>query len=78
MVIDANVVPQLVKLCTAVQHPKLQYEAAWALTNIASGTSTQTKAVLEAGALPVFSQLLISQDEMVREQAIWALGNIAG
>lgn len=77
-VIDANIVPQLVKLCTAVQHPKLQYEAAWALTNIASGTSQQTKAVLDAGALPVFSHLLISPDEMVREQAIWALGNIAG
>ena len=78
MVIDANVVPQLVKLCTAHNYPKLQYEATWALTNIASGTSAQTKTVLDANALPVFVQLLVSQDENVREQAIWALGNIAG
>ena len=75
---DGRVVPRLVEFLHRDDNMKLQYEAAWALTNIASGTTLQTRTVVNHGAIPLFVRLLASPDANVSNQAVWALANIAG
>ncbi|XP_043274802.1 importin subunit alpha-3 [Venturia canescens] len=76
--IESGILPILVHCLEQENSPSLQFEAAWALTNIASGTSEQTQAVVAAGAVPHFLHLLLSSQQNVCEQAVWALGNIIG
>lgn len=76
--INSGILPILVHCLECHDNASLQFEAAWALTNIASGTSQQTQAVVNAGAVPLFLQLLHSPHQNVCEQAVWALGNIIG
>eukprot|EP01018_Ginkgo_biloba_P025898 Gb_25500 [translate_table: standard] len=79
-IIKAGVVPLLIDILKKVDQPQLQarFEAAWALTNIASGTSEHTNIVIDYGGVPIFVHLLTNPNDDVREQAVWALGNISG
>ncbi|KAG7176719.1 Importin subunit alpha-4-like [Homarus americanus] len=57
----------------------LVYETAWIITNISSGNSSQTSAVVEQGFIKPLVQLLREESSReVQEQAVWAIGNIVG
>jgi len=77
-VITSGVVPILIKLLGMNGNPAIQYEACWALTNIASGTSEQVQHLCESGIIPELIKVLKSKHAELREQALWVLGNLAG
>jgi importin subunit alpha-6/7 len=78
VIVDVGHVETLVSFLSREDYPVLQFEACWCLTNIASGQDRHTIAVVKSGAVPKFVELLSSTSKEVREQALWAIGNIAG
>jgi hypothetical protein len=77
--IAAGAVPLLGKLLENDNTPATQFEAAWMLAVIASGITDHTACIVNTpGLIASFVRLPSSADLGVREQAVWALGNIAG
>jgi importin subunit alpha-1 len=74
-VLATGILARLVALLDATD-PKLAFEAAWAVTNIAS--TDYTRFVVDSGAIAPLVRCMASPDHNVREQAIWCCGNIAG
>lgn len=77
-VIQSGLIPRFVQLLERSDNTTIQFEVAWILTNICSGTTEQTRSVVDKGAVPKLIALLGSPDMRVCEQAVWALGNIIG
>ncbi len=78
VVVSAGVVPIICNFLL-VPSQDIQIEAAWCLTNIASGNTQQTNSILNA--VPCLVQLLSSdpiQNRNLHNQVIWCLGNMAG
>jgi len=75
-VIDAGFLPQLLGWMQRSDLPAFQYEACWALTNIASGSHEHAEALVQRGIVPLIYMLLESADVDVREQAAGLTANI--
>lgn len=74
--IDVGAIPIFVQCLQRYDSVELQFEAAWALTNIAS--TDRTRVVVDFNAIPHLIALLTSPNGDLREQCAWCLGNIAG
>ena len=58
-------------------YPQLQYETAWLIGNMCTGTSEQIEVIVKHGCFSGLAYMLNSSITEVKEQAFWALGNMA-
>mmetsp|Transcript_64472 Transcript_64472/g.179365 ORF Transcript_64472/g.179365 Transcript_64472/m.179365 type:complete len:624 (-) Transcript_64472:190-2061(-) len=82
VVVDLGGAEALIRKLVDGSSPAVQLEAAWALTNLACGTTAQTTRLVDAGVVEAFftalqSPAIVERPELC-EQCLWALGNIAG
>ena len=74
-VVEAGLLPVLMGFLNRTVHPKLQFEATWALTNVASTHANcmvpLLRQVVQCGAVSALVPLLRSPNPDVRMQAAW-------
>lgn len=79
-VISFGGVGQLVNLL-AENSPAAQIEATWALGSIATGTSAQTRVIVEVGGVDALFKVLqsssVADRHLLCDHCLWVLGNIA-
>lgn len=70
---------QICELIDCLRRPssELQLNASWALTNLACGSRQETHRIIASGGVQALMQLASTASGEVRDQAIWALGNLA-
>uniref|UniRef100_A0AC35U1A4 Importin subunit alpha n=1 Tax=Rhabditophanes sp. KR3021 TaxID=114890 RepID=A0AC35U1A4_9BILA len=61
-----------------IQHEKIQFECAWAITNVVSGDTSQTIEAVKTGCTPRLLALCRTGKLNLIEQALWAIANITG
>lgn len=69
---------KFVEFLDCSEDKSLQLEASWIMANMTAGLHCETKAVINAGALPRIIKLIDSTDEDLQENALWTMANIAG
>ncbi|KII73035.1 Importin subunit alpha-3 [Thelohanellus kitauei] len=76
--LELNIVDILVPHLVNGETADVKYNAAWALTNIASGDSQHTSFLLKESVIMALGSLLCDANPSLVEQSIWALANIIG
>jgi Importin beta binding domain/Armadillo/beta-catenin-like repeat len=74
-IMGSGALDYLIKFLCKHDCPQIQYESAWAITNMCQRTD-HVNILIEKGCLKGFLYMLSSTVAEVKEQAIWALANV--
>ncbi len=78
-VLAEDPIPTFVAILGEKDYPEdVIHETIWILTNLASGTSDQTKEVVQKGGLDAALPHLEHDSVTVAEQVLWLVGNVCG
>eukprot|EP00755_Sulcionema_specki_P007869 Sspe_Gene.39390::Locus_18997_Transcript_2_9_Confidence_0.100_Length_1667::g.39390::m.39390 len=77
MVINAGALPPMHVLLKMGQHPSIQKECCWAISNIAAGNKDQIQALIVGMLIPPVVNLLTSSTVQVKREAAWVMYNIS-
>lgn len=77
LILQANLAQPLLRLLQCQSIPLVR-EASWAVCNILSGPHTCAEEIVKLGGVMVILRLLDVKDLVVKEHALWCLGNLAG
>lgn len=80
MALDEGLVGKLLEMVAERDdRPRIQFEAAWVLTNLLSGAREPTLKIVDAGAVRVFVRKIESSSNVqLIDQCVWAIGNVVG
>ncbi|KAJ6252486.1 importin subunit alpha [Anaeramoeba flamelloides] len=67
-ILETNLLQTFIQFLQQTENEILQFESAWILSNICSGTTNQTEQVVQLGVIPLFFEGLESQNLSLRIQ----------
>jgi hypothetical protein len=59
-------------------YPHLKLEATWIVSNVATGGPEDVTALMQYDIIPLLAAFLVENKPGIADQAIWAVGNLAG
>jgi importin subunit alpha-1 len=79
-IIAAGIMDKAISYLSYTEYPDHQYESEWFITNMLSGKSEICTKLIETTSIPdiMINLLKTSNDDKIKNQAIWAIANIAG
>lgn len=76
--VEIGLAPYIIELCRVDRSEDVVAMSTWCLCNMASGDETTTDVLLSLGAIDTLMTQLSSQNPVILEHTIWAIGNFAG